>query len=149
MPRKRKLVALAVPLGLAVLSSCGDSSPSSASATPPATSDVAGYQLLTPAAADELLRDPPDGLVVLDVRTPEEFAAGHIAGAVDLDLQGDAFETGVAALDPRSPYFVYCHSGNRSAQAVAYLRQQGFDSIYELEGGIGAWQAAGLAVVEG
>ena len=149
MLKKRSLVALAVSLGLAVLSSCGDSSPSSASTTPPATSDVAGYQLLTPAEADALLHEPPDGLVVLDVRTPEEFAAGHIAGAVDLDLQGGAFETGVAALDPKSPYFVYCQSDNRSGQAVAYLQQQGFDSIYELEGGIGAWQAAGLAVVEG
>jgi phage shock protein E len=85
--------------------------------------------------------------VILDVRTPEEFAAGHIAGAVDLDLQGASFETDVAALEPETPYFVYCHSGNRSAQAIAYLQEQGFNSIFELDGGIGAWQTAGLPVV--
>jgi phage shock protein E len=152
MRRKHSLAALAVPLGLAVLASCGSSTPSSEAATTPSASVVAesverSYELLGPAAADALLRDPPSGLVVLDVRTPEEFAAGHIAGAVELDLQGETFETEAAELDPTAPYFVYCQSGNRSGQAVAYLQAHGFNSIYELEGGIGAWQAAGLAVV--
>ncbi len=152
MPRKHLLAAFAVALGLTVLASCGSSNPSSESTTTsestPAESVVGGYQSLTPASADALLRDPPSGLVLLDVRTPEEFTAGHIAGAVALDLQGGTFETYVAELDPTAPYFVYCQSGNRSGQAVAYLQAHGFNSIYELEGGIGAWQTAGLAVVE-
>ena len=158
MRRKHALAALAVPLGFAVLASCGSSTPSSEATTTPSASVVAqstpaesvegSYELLSPAASDALLHDPPSGLVVLDVRTPEEFAAGHIAGAVELDLQGETFEADVAELDRTTPYFVYCQSGNRSGQAVAYLQAHGFSSIYELEGGIGAWQTAGLAVVE-
>jgi phage shock protein E len=149
MLTKHSIVVLAASLGLGVLASCGGTEESASAGSTPATSAVVGYQGLTPAAADALLKDPPVGLVVLDVRTPEEFAAGHIAGAVELDLQGATFETDVAKLDPEVPYFVYCQSGNRSGQAVDYLEQQGFTSIYELEAGIGAWQAAGLPVVAG
>jgi phage shock protein E len=140
---------------MVVLASCGSAQESSTASSAPSATDApaapagVGYQALTPAAADVLLKDPPEGLVVLDVRTPEEFAAGRIAGAIDVDLQGATFDTDVAALDPKATYFVYCHSGNRSAQAVAYLQEHDFSSIYELEGGIGAWQAAGLPVVDG
>jgi rhodanese-related sulfurtransferase len=153
MLRKNNLVVLAATLGLTVLASCGDtedSSPVTAPAGTDADTSVAvGYQALAPAAADALLQNPPGGLVILDVRTPEEFAAGHIAGAVELDLQGATFESDVAELDPETPYFVYCHTDNRSGQAVAYLQQQGFSSLYELTGGIAAWQAEGLPVVTG
>ncbi len=145
MPTSRLAAAFA---GLALLTACG-SSHTASSASSLATTVAAGYEMLTPAAADALLHDPPSGLVVVDVRTPAEFAAGHIAGAIDVDLNGAAFATDVAKLDPKSPYFVYCHSGNRSAQAVAYLRQRGFARVYELDGGIGAWQAAGFPVVTG
>jgi phage shock protein E len=149
MLMKHSIVVLAASLGLAVLASCGDAEDTSPLTAAPGSSAAVGYQGLTPAAADALLKDPPDGLVVLDVRTPEEFAAGHIAGAVELDLQGAAFEADVAELDPESPYFVYCHSDNRSGQAVDYLQQQGFGSLYELTGGIAAWETAGLPVVSG
>jgi phage shock protein E len=149
--RTRGLVVLTISLGLALLTSCGSEGTTSSSvlSAAPTTTVVNGYEMLSPAAADELLRSPPAGLVILDVRTPPEFAAGHIASAVDVDLAGATFETDVANLDPKAPYFVYCHTGRRSADAVAYLRQHGFSSVYELEGGISAWEAAGLPVVTG
>jgi len=133
-------------VGLGVLAACGSAATSS---TPTATvaQVLAGHQLLAPIAAEELLRTPPQGLVIIDVRTPDEFAAGHIAGAIDIDLNGATFADDVAKLDPNVPYFVYCHSGNRSAQAVAYMLQAGIGSIYELQGGIGAWQSAGAPIV--
>ena len=153
MLRNHSLVVLAAVLGITVLASCGDtedSSPVTAPAGTDADTTVAvGYQALAPAAADALLQNPPGGLVILDVRTPEEFAAGHIAGAVELDLQGAAFESDVAELDPETPYFVYCHTDNRSGQAVAYLQEHDFTSLYELTGGIAAWETAGLPVVTG
>ena len=148
MLRNRNLVVLMLVVGLTVVVSCGGSSATSAT-TAPAAATAVGHQLLVTADAHALLQSPPAGLVTLDVRTPEEFAAGHIAGAVDLDLNGTTFAAGVAALDPNAAYFVYCHSGHRSAQAVAFMQQQGFTSIYELQGGISAWQAAGLPVVAG
>ena len=148
MLSKCNLIAVTLFAGLA-MSSCGGSSNSSPTTTAPAVSAAVGYQMLTPPAADALLRDPPGGLVILDVRTPTEFTSGHIAGAVDIDLSSATFASDVARLDPKTPYFVYCHSGHRSAQAVALLQQHGFRSIYELQGGIATWQTAGLPVVVG
>ena len=88
------------------------------------------------------------GVTVLDVRTPAEFAGGHLEGAQPADINGD-FEQAVAALDRSAPYAVYCRSGNRSATAVAVMKDLGFTNAWHLDGGIGAWQAAGYAVVKG
>ena len=75
---------------------------------------------------------------LIDVRTPAEFDAGHIAGAVDIDYEGSGFETAVKALDPSKTYFVYCRSGNRSGKATAIMQQDGIAHIYQLQGGISA-----------
>ena len=88
------------------------------------------------------------GVVVLDVRTPAEYAAGHLEGAVPADINGD-FDAAVAGLDRGAPYAVYCRSGNRSAAAIEAMRQLGFVDAWHLGGGIGAWQAAGKDVVTG
>ena len=88
------------------------------------------------------------GVTALDARTPEEFAAGHLEGAVLADINGD-FEAAVAGLDRSAPYAVYCRSGNRSAAALAAMQDLGFTDAWHLGGGIGAWQAAGLEVVTG
>ena len=145
---KHKLIALTLFVGLAV-TSCGGSTTSSPPTAATAASTAVGHQLLPPLAADALLRSPPSKLVILDVRTPAEFAAGHITGAADIDLNSTTFANDISKLDPTLPYFVYCHSGNRSAQAVAFMQQHNFKSIYELEGGIEAWLAAGLPVAAG
>lgn len=88
-----------------------------------------------------------DGVVLLDVRTPQEFAQGHIEGAVNIDIENPSFASEIAALDPTTTYAVYCRSGNRSATATQYLLQQGFAAPFELDGGIVAWDAAGLPTV--
>lgn len=89
------------------------------------------------------------GTTILDVRTPGEYAAGHLAGAVNIDVQGPDFAHAVAELDPAGRYAVYCHSGNRSATAVSYLVGHGFTHVSELAGGISAWEAAGRPVTTG
>ncbi len=71
-----------------------------------------------------LQRRRPDD-VVIDVRTPEEFAQGHLKGAINLDVQAPDFLQKVAALSPEKTYYLYCRSGNRSGYAVQLLRQQG------------------------
>ncbi|MEI6057456.1 MAG: rhodanese-like domain-containing protein [bacterium] len=75
---------------------------------------------------------------LVDVRTPAEFDAGHIAGAVDIDYEGSGFEIAVKALDPSKTYFVYCRSGNRSGKATAIMQQDGIAHIYQLQGGVSA-----------
>ncbi|HEX7717476.1 MAG TPA: rhodanese-like domain-containing protein [Marmoricola sp.] len=121
--------------------------PASSSGAPAASSAVPGTAPLDVASFAAAIAQ--GGTVLVDVRTPEEYAAGHLAGAVNLDVQGPGFADAVAALDPSGHYAVYCHSGNRSAVAVAYLREHGFASVAELSGGIVAWQAAGRPVTTG
>lgn len=90
-----------------------------------------------------------DGVVVLDVRTPEEFAAGHLDGALNVDVSSPQFTDRLAELDTDAPYAVYCRSGNRSAQAVTLMQQAGFEQVAHLDGGITAWSADGGEVVTG
>lgn len=86
-------------------------------------------------------------MTIIDVRTPEEFAAGHIQGAVNYNVQGPDFGNQIGALDPAGAYAVYCRSGNRSQAAVAVMSQAGITGIYELESGIVGWEQAGLPTV--
>jgi rhodanese-related sulfurtransferase/predicted DsbA family dithiol-disulfide isomerase len=103
---------------------------------------------LSPEDAAALLADPPEGLQVVDVRTSEEIATGTVmdrSGLIELDFYADTFGNDLmATLDPNEPVFVYCRSGNRSGQTVEFLADQGFPEVYDLDGGIVAWQEAGL-----
>lgn len=84
---------------------------------------------------------------VVDVRTPEEFAGGHIAGAVNIPVQDADFAARVAELDPNVTYAVYCRSGNRSQPAVADMHGAGFRTIYELGSGTIGWASDGQPLV--
>jgi len=87
--------------------------------------------------------------LILDVRTPKEFKAGHIAGAINIDWKNqDEFKTKVKALAKDKTLLVYCHSGHRSGLATKYLKAQGYEKIYNLETGIMGWKAASFDVVK-
>ena len=83
---------------------------------------------------------------IIDVRSPEEFAGQHIDNAINIDWNGDNFEAKIAKYDKSKPVFVYCMSGGRSKKAAEKLVELGFTKIYELQGGIMKWNAAGLSV---
>lgn len=87
-----------------------------------------------------------DGFVLLDVRTPEEFTEGKIAGSENIDFYEAAFAENIAALDRDASYVVYCRSGNRSGQTLHLMQQLGFTDVTDVSGGIVAWQEAGLPV---
>ncbi len=99
--------------------------------------------------ARALLADPPPGLLVLDVRTPEEFAEGALANARLIDFQSPDFAAEVSTIDRDTPVLVTCRSGNRSAQAIAVMVELGFTDLTDLDGGLVAWRAAGLPLVAG
>jgi rhodanese-related sulfurtransferase len=82
-------------------------------------------------------------VVVLDVRTPAEFAEGHLANAINIDFQSRNFETDISKLDKGTTYAVYCRSGNRSGQAVKVMAELGFTDLYDMDGGVIDWEAAG------
>ncbi|MCW1959208.1 MAG: rhodanese-like domain-containing protein [Mycobacterium sp.] len=83
------------------------------------------------------------GVQIIDVRTAEEFAGGHIQGAVNIPVQQSDFTARVAQLDPKGTYAVYCRSGNRSKGAVAQMKSAGITMIYELAEGTNGWTADG------
>lgn len=129
---RRILVALMALLALTAVASC--SSGGSTATT------------LAPGPFQELTLEP--GVVTLDVRTPQEYAAGHLANAVNLDVESPTFAAGLAQLDPDATYAVYCRSANRSKAAMDQMRQAGIENVQDLDGGIVAWQAEGLPVVQ-
>ena len=79
-------------------------------------------------------------------RTPEEFAAGHLADAINIDYYANDFEDQLAKLNLDVPYVMYCNSGNRSSNALPLMDSLGFQEVYELDGGIQAWFGAGLPI---
>ena len=90
-------------------------------------------------AAFAALIDTAETGLLLDVRTDREFAMGHIRGAAQIDFYRDDFREELAKLDANAPVYVYCRSGNRSGQATKMMKSMGFKTVYNLEGGIGAW----------
>jgi phage shock protein E len=97
------------------------------------------------AEAQQIVDD--GGAVILDVRTPEEFAAGHLPGAININVEASDFDTKVAGLDESAETLVYCRTGNRSGIATDKMVELGFTDMSDLQGGIEAWAAAGEEIV--
>ena len=87
--------------------------------------------------------------VILDVRTPSEFARGHIPGAVNIDWYAKNFTENVAALDKSHTYLVHCAVGGRSAQACERMEKLNFTNLYNLKDGFKAWEKAGKPTEKG
>jgi rhodanese-related sulfurtransferase len=85
---------------------------------------------------------------IIDVRTPEEYAAGHIPGALNRDYRSPTFKDEIAKFDKGRIYLIYCRSGVRSASARDVMKELGFQQIYNISGGITDWIAQGLPVVK-
>lgn len=143
-----RIRSLLVPALLATIALAGCSASSAAEVTgsPAATSvstvsTVTEPQRVDPATFAAAVATP--GVVTIDVRTPEEFAEGHIAGAVNYNVEDPMFTQLISGLDPAGTYAVYCRSGNRSQVAVEQMTAAGITSIYELADGIVGWEAAG------
>ena len=126
----KKLIAI-LSISALFLTGCGSSG---ASVTNQGAADFA-----------KTISDP--NVVVLDVRTPGEFMVGHIANAINIDVEGMQFNTDVSKLDKTKTYAVYCHSGRRSGIATSEMSKLGFSKLFNLDGGIGAWSAAGQPLV--
>ena len=134
-----KLIAISFSLGLAVLfasTGCGQNKPS--------VQIEATVVDLQPTAFMKAI----DGgnLVLLDVRTPEEYAGGFIEGARNLDYFGSDFEKELAKFNKEIPVYVYCASGGRSEAAAEDLIKKSLKKVYNLAGGIEAWQDEKLQV---
>jgi rhodanese-related sulfurtransferase len=85
-------------------------------------------------------------VIIIDVRTPEEYAQGHLEGAINLDVESGDFEAGLADLDPAAAYSVYCRSGRRSAIAADVMAENGFTEVTDLGSLESAAATTGLPV---
>jgi phage shock protein E len=154
--RRRTVIALAGAASLALtigLSGCSSDSGASETA---AAAEVQGPA--DPIAAPDapvrvgvsefanVIASP--GVQIIDVRTPQEFAEGHIDGAVNIPVELSDFIDRVSELDPSGTYAVYCRSGNRSQAAVAGMASVGINGIYELESGTTGWTSEGQSLVK-
>jgi rhodanese-related sulfurtransferase len=86
-----------------------------------------------------------EGYKVIDVRAPEEKAEGFIEGAQMINFFDPAFPDEIQKLEKGNKYLLYCRSGNRSGQACLMMSEMGFEDLYNLDGGIGAWNTSGLS----
>lgn len=96
------------------------------------------------AAFQTRMKEPAAQLV--DVRTPEEFAKGHIAGAVNIDWLEDGFLDRAKAIDKSKPVLLYCAAGGRSEEAVAAMKAAGYTEVVDLANGFNGWKRSNLPV---
>ena len=92
-------------------------------------------------------KNNPD-FIILDVRTPGEYASEHIDGAMNLDYYSKSFRTNLNQLDKSKTYLIYCHSGRRSGLTLDMMRDLGFSGAYDIAGGMAAWKAKGLSYLK-
>jgi rhodanese-related sulfurtransferase len=142
---KRLLHFIAASLASLSLSATAADKPA-----PKATAEVSAtkrFRNIDVAEWEKLRKDA--SVVVLDVRTAEEFDDGHMPGAINLDIRGGKFAETLAGLDKSKTYLVHCAVGGRSAKACGQMDGMKFDKVLNLSGGITAWEAAGHKPVKG
>jgi rhodanese-related sulfurtransferase len=118
----------------------------------PEEEQAAAVQAIPPTDAYAMIQgraaDPT--FMIIDVRTPQEFAAGHIEGAVNVCvlLCTPSFDEAIAGYDKSLTYLVYCGTHHRSPAATGIMLDQGFEHVYDMTGGLNEWQAEGLPVIQ-
>lgn len=144
MSKNLMLLALAVSLVIGVVLAGG-----CAGKETPTVTETQIIEVIAPQEAFTLIQDNannPD-FVIIDIRTLEEFAEGHIANAINIDYYSETFTDELNNLDKNKVYLIYCQWGNRSGAALAIMEGLNFREVYAMSGGIDAWQEEELPVV--
>lgn len=140
----RRLAPLALAGALLLspgLAACGGASEAAPAPTASASQPAAPVRVGVP---EWIQAAQSPGTVIIDVRTPEEFNAGHVQGALNIPVESPDFAAQVSTLDPGTTYAIYCRSGNRSAVATAEMSGMGYTRLYDLDGGFADLAAAGM-----
>ncbi len=111
---------------------------------------VQAIEDITPQDASDLIDENLDNpnFAIIDVRTPAEFASGHIDNAINIDFRSETFESEISKLDKSKAYLIYCRTGNRSRGALDVMIEMGFKEVYHLSVGINGWLAEGFPITE-
>ena len=105
-----------------------------------ADGSAAVITLISPSELNSLDKE----ILLIDVRTPEEYSAGHIENSVNIDIKSDNFSSLIDELDREQEVYVYCKIGGRSNYAAKKMKEMGFKKIYDLDGGIKQWERDGF-----
>lgn len=135
-----------IPLGLSLTAMSCSSNAEQPSTTQQTEQQETIINKVVEVAEFESLVNKGEGQV-LDVRTPEEWASGTIKGAIKMNFFDNDFNEQIEKLDKNKPVYVYCKSGGRSGKAAKKMKKMGFKTVYDLNGGMGAWSSAGKEVV--
>lgn len=137
------LLLLPAVLGLVLISGCAQNE----IATLIKEGQAQVFSNVTPAQAATLIKEQ-NGLVVLDVRTPEEFSQERIENAIDVNYYSDTFKDELDRLDKEAKYLVYCRTSRRSSAALSIMKSLEFMEVHNLMGGIDRWRQDGLPTVQ-
>lgn len=100
------------------------------------------HEKLPPAEYSAKMQAEPG--VILDVRTPDEFKAGHVEGAENINFYDEDFASRIGAKDKEKTYYIYCRSGGRSGKTLDMMKKAGFKKVFDMKGGMIAWNAANM-----
>lgn len=89
-----------------------------------------------------------DSILIIDVRTPEEFASGHIENSININMQSVDFMEQIATLEKGQSVYLYCKKGGRSNRAARMIQEMEFKNIYDLKGGILQWEKEGYKTIK-
>ena len=110
----------------------------------PDQDSMSKVSLISPAELNKVNKD----ILLIDVRTPGEYASGHLENSINIDYKADNFKDLISELDPNQEVYVYCKVGGRSARSAKVIKEMGFKNVYDLKGGIIAWEKEGLKTVK-
>lgn len=105
---------------------------------------VSKISLISPAELNKVNKD----ILLVDVRTPQEYASGHVENSINIDFKANNFKDLIGQLDKNQEVYVYCKVGGRSGNAAKMMEDMGFKKIYDLEGGILQWEKDGFKMVK-
>jgi rhodanese-related sulfurtransferase len=118
--------------------------------TPEPETQVQVIKNITPEEAHVLIEKNKNNpnFAILDVRTPEEFAEGHIENAATLDYYSESFRDDLNKLDKNKTYITHCRSGSRSGKTINMMKELGFKEAYNMLGGIVEWKEKGFPTIQ-
>ena len=137
MSTLRLCLLLLIALPFSLLMSCKSSSAEDAATTSKTTPQDENEQILEKEAFASAIKK--SGAVVIDVRQPEEFAQGHIEGAINIDFFDAEFKYKLLDLDRDKKYYLYCKNENRSYRSMKFMETNDFRHVYMLKGGYQEW----------
>lgn len=133
------IIKVSLALFIAVLTiGCGEKKPSKT------ITKYGEISVVTPAD----FKEKSLGQTIIDIRTPREFAEGHIEGAININLFDKSFLSEMSNYDKSKPVFLYCRSGSRTASASKKVSNLGFEHVYDLQGGIINWARSNNQIIK-